>query len=189
MITNNTMRSFTYVLFLIYNLQSKGVFIMPQTKFQDVVYTIIMVCVMVYAMVCYNVAIDMGGLSNEVFLIALHELPIMGAIGFILEFFIVGNLAKKLAFRFVDPAKDRPIVMILSISAMIVCLMCPIMSFIASVLFNYNGASNIIANWLKITVVNFPMAMCFQIFYAGPFVRLIFRNIFKKQLAQNPVAE
>lgn len=162
---------------------------MPQTKFQDVVYTVIMVCVMVYAMVCYNVAIDMGGLSNEVFLIALHELPIMGAIGFILEFFIIGNLAKKLAFRFVDPAKDRPIVMILSISAMIVCLMCPIMSFIASVLFNYNGASNIIANWLKITVVNFPMAMCFQIFYAGPFVRLIFRNIFKKQLAQNPVAE
>ncbi len=170
-------------------LQSKGVFIMPQTKFQDVVYTIIMVCVMVYAMVCYNVAIDMGGLSNEVFLIALHELPIMGAIGFILEFFIVGNLAKILAFRFVDPAKDRPIVMILSISAMIVCLMCPVMSFIASVLFNYNGASNIIANWLKITVVNFPMAMCFQIFYAGPFVRLIFRNIFKKQLAKNPVAE
>ena len=153
---------------------------MPQTKFQDVVYTIIMVCIMVYAMVCYNVAIDMGGLSNEVFLIALHELPIMGTIGFI---------AKKLAFRFVDPAKDRPIVMILSISAMIVCLMCPVMSFIASVLFNYNGASNIIANWLKITVVNFPMAMCFQIFYAGPFVRLIFRNIFKKQLAQNPVAE
>ena len=162
---------------------------MPQTKFRDVVYTIIMVCIMVYAMVCYNVAIDMGGLSNEVFLIALHELPIMGTIGFILEFFIVGNLAKILAFRFVDPAKDRPIVMILSISAMIVCLMCPIMSFIASVLFNYNGASNIIANWLKITVVNFPMAMCFQIFYAGPFVRLIFRNIFKKQLAQNPVAE
>ena len=151
---------------------------MPQTKFQDVVYTIIMVCIMVYAMVCYNVAIDMGGLSNEVFLIALHELPIMGTIGFILEFFIIGNLAKKLAFRFVDPAKDRPIVMILSISAII-----------ASVLFNYNGASNIIANWLKITVVNFPMAMCFQIFYAGPFVRLIFRNIFKKQLAQNPVAE
>ena len=78
---------------------------MPQTKFQDVVYTIIMVCIMVYAMVCYNVAIDMGGLSNEVFLIALHELPIMGTIGFILEFFIVGNLAKILAFRFVDPAK------------------------------------------------------------------------------------
>ena len=101
---------------------------MPQTKFQDVVYTIIMVCIMVYAMVCYNVAIDMGGLSNEVFLIALHELPIMGTIGFILEFFIIGNLAKKLAFRFVDPAKDRPIVMILSISAMIVCLMCPVMS-------------------------------------------------------------
>lgn len=71
---------------------------MPQTKFQDVVYTIIMVCIMVYAMVCYNVAIDMGGLSNEVFLIALHELPIMGTIGFILEFFIIVILPRNWHF-------------------------------------------------------------------------------------------
>lgn len=27
---------------------------MPQTKFQDFIYTVIMVPVMVYAMVCYN---------------------------------------------------------------------------------------------------------------------------------------
>lgn len=29
---------------------------MPKTKFQDVVYTIIMVIVMVYAMICYNIS-------------------------------------------------------------------------------------------------------------------------------------
>lgn len=31
---------------------------MPQTKFQDFIYTVIMVPVMVYAMVCYNIALD-----------------------------------------------------------------------------------------------------------------------------------
>ena len=40
---------------------------MPQTKFQDVIFTILMVCVMV----CYNIALDRGGLTNAVFAMAL----------------------------------------------------------------------------------------------------------------------
>ena len=61
---------------------------MPKTKFQDFIFTIIMVIVMVYAMVCYNIAFD-NGVGNDIFLLALHELPIMGVIGFLLEFFAV----------------------------------------------------------------------------------------------------
>ena len=41
---------------------------MPKTKFQEVVFTILMVFVMVYAMICYNIALNIGGMSNEVFL-------------------------------------------------------------------------------------------------------------------------
>ena len=33
----------------------------------------------------------------------------MGAIAFILEFFFIGKLSQKLAFRLVDPRKDKPI--------------------------------------------------------------------------------
>ena len=62
---------------------------MPKTKFQDFVYTIIMVVIMVYAMVCYNVSTNIGGMSNKIFLIAIKKLPIMVPIAFILEFFIV----------------------------------------------------------------------------------------------------
>ena len=76
---------------------------MPQTKFQDFIYTVIMVIVMVYAMVCYNIAVNIGGLTNEVFAMALGELPIMGVIAFVLEFFFIGKLAQKLAFRLVNP--------------------------------------------------------------------------------------
>lgn len=73
---------------------------MPKNKFQDAVFTVIMVIVMVYAMVCYNISTNMGGLSNEVFLMALKELPLMGVIAFILEFFLIGKLAQKIALNY-----------------------------------------------------------------------------------------
>ena len=61
---------------------------------------------------------------------------------------------------------------------MIVCLMCPMMSFIATLLFK-NAGSNFIAVWFQTTVMNFPMALCWQIFGAGPLGRLIFRTAMK----------
>lgn len=155
---------------------------MPQTKFQDIVYTIIMVIVMVYAMVCYNIGIGMGEFNNKVFLMAFGELPIMGVIAFLIEFLFVGKIAKTITFKIINPKQTQPIFITLTISSLIVCFMCPLMSFVATILFNFNGIENLISTWLVIFVRNFPMALCYQIFYAGPFVRLVFRTIFKKQL-------
>ena len=146
---------------------------MPKTKLQNVIFTIFMAFVMVYAMICYNISLNIGGLSNKVFLMAFSELRIMLPVAFILEFFIVEKASKFLAFRFIDPSKERPIVIILSISSMIVCLMCPMMSFVATLLFK-NPGSEIIAVWLQTTAMNFPMAFFWQIFFAGPFVRNVF---------------
>ena len=72
---------------------------MPKTKSQTVVFTIIMVIVMVYAMVCYNISISLGEMNNQVFLMALGELPLMGVIAFILEFVLVERLARKITFK------------------------------------------------------------------------------------------
>lgn len=150
---------------------------MPNTKLQDVVFTIMMVIVMVYAMVVYNISIDKGGVTNEVFVLAFGELILMGIVGFILEMLVAGPLAKKLAFQLVTPGKDKMIYIILAISSMTVCLMCPMMSLVATVLFKgFN--SQLLANWIQTTVLNFPMALCWQIFFAGPFVRLLFRHMF-----------
>lgn len=154
---------------------------MPKTKFQEVVFTIIMVIVMVYAMVVYNIAMDMGSLSNKVFVMAFGELPIMVVIAFVIEMFLVGPLAKKQAFRIVTPGADKPILVVLTISALTVCLMCPLMSFIATLLFN-GVNTQLVSNWLQKTVINFPMALCWQIFFAGPFVRLVFGKAFSKSL-------
>ena len=150
---------------------------MPKNKFQDAVFTLIMATIMVYGMIVYNVALNMGGVRGETFLAALHEMPIMVPAAFILEFFVVEKLSKFLAFRIVSPT-DKPIFIILAISSMIVCLMCPAMSFIATVLFKHPG-KEIIAVWLQTTAMNFPMALCWQIFFAGPFVRNIFGKFVK----------
>ena len=42
---------------------------------------------------------------------------------------------------------------------MTVCLMCPMMSFVATVLFK-GVDSQIIAKWLQTSALNFPMALC-----------------------------
>ena len=71
---------------------------MPKNKFQDVVFTAIMATIMVYGMVVYNVALNTGGVTGQTFLMAVHELPIMVPIAFVLEFFVVGKIARMLAF-------------------------------------------------------------------------------------------
>lgn len=156
---------------------------MPKTKLQNLIFTAIMAFVMVYAMVCYNIAIDKGGMTNEVFKLAFGEMPIMWPVAFILEFFIVEKLSKKLAFRFID-VTVKPIFITLSISSMIVCLMCPVMSLIATCLFA-NAGNQLIAVWLQKLVLNFPMALCFQIFFAGPAVRNTFNFCIKKFSSEN----
>ena len=137
-----------------------------------------MVFVMVYAMICYNISLNIGGMANHVFLDAFHELVIMGPVAFILDFFLYGSLSKKLAFRIVNPAEDKPIMIILAISSITVCLMCPSMSLVATLLFK-NPGKEVIAIWLQTTALNFPVAFFWQIFFAGPLVRKIFGGIFK----------
>lgn len=158
---------------------------MPKNLFQEIVFTFIMVIVMVYAMVCYNIALDFGELNNTVFVAAFSELWYMGLIAFVLEMIAAGPLAKKITFRILDPAKHAPIVITLAISALTVAIMCPSMSLMATLIIKRPPAADFFAVWLQTTAFNFPMAFFWQIFYAGPLVRLIFRAIFiyPKQIA------
>ena len=111
---------------------------------------------MVYAMIFYNIALNMGGMSNQVFLLAFHELVIMWPIAFILEYFFVDKLAHFFAFKGVTP-KDRPFFITLAISFYIICIMCPIMCLIATILFKTPGVQ-IIPVWFMTILFNFPMA-------------------------------
>ena len=128
---------------------------MPKNKFQDVIFTIIMATIMVYGMVVYNVALNTGGVSGETFLAALHELPIMVPIAFVLEFFVVGKIAKILAFTVMRP-NDRPQFITYAISICICCIMCPIMSLAATILFK---DTKTFGTWIQTWGMNFPMAI------------------------------
>lgn len=112
---------------------------MPKTKFQNVIFTIIMATIMVYGMIVYNVALNTGGVTNQTFLLALHEMPIMVVpVAFVLEFFVVEKLASRIAFSFMRPT-DRPQFITYAIFLMIVCIMCPIMSLIATLVQKSHG--------------------------------------------------
>lgn len=167
MITNNT---FIFIII-------KEGFIMPKNKLQDVVLTAIMATIMVYGMIVYNVALNTGQVTGQTFFLALHEMPIMVPIAFVLEFFVVGKLARKLAFTVMKP-DDKPQFIIYAISICICCIMCPVMSLIATILFKENKT---FGTWIQTWAMNFPMALLYQMFYCGPLVRLIFRCIFREK--------
>ena len=127
---------------------------MPKTLLEKIVFTIIMAAIMVYGMIVYNVALNTGGVTNATFAMALHEMPIMVPAAFILEFFVVEKLATRLAFSFMRPT-DRPQFITYAISLMIVCIMCPVMSLIATVLFKEPG----FGTWVHTWGCNMPMAL------------------------------
>lgn len=148
---------------------------MPKTKFEEIIFTVIMAAVMVYGMIVYNVALNMGGVTSATFLSAFHEMPIMVPVAFVLEFFVVSKLAGRLAMTVMKPT-DRPAFITYAVSICICCIMCPIMSLIATILFKTPS----FGTWIQTWGMNFPMAILWQLFYCGPFVRLIFRTIFRR---------
>jgi len=99
----------------------------------------------------------------------------MVPVAFVLEFFVVEKLATALAFTFIRPT-DRPQFITYAISLMIVCIMCPVMSLVATVLFKEPS----FGTWVHTFGCNFPMALCWQMFYCGPLSRFIFRAIFRR---------
>lgn len=151
---------------------------MPKTKLQDIVFSIMMAIAMTYAMELYNLSLLNKGLTNQLFLEVFQDMFFMAIIVVLLEKLIAGRTARKLAFRFMTPGIDKPIFVTLAIQCFTICLMSPMMSLVATLLFKHPG-SQILAVWLQTLVFNLPFAFFWQIFFAGPLVRFLFRVIFK----------
>lgn len=70
--------------------------------------------------------------------------------------------------------------MILVISILTVMFMCPIMSLIVTIFFE--GVSiELFSMWIEKIAFNYPMAIFWQLFFAGPFVRFIFKILFNNK--------
>lgn len=135
---------------------------------------------LVYTMICYNIALNVGGMNNQVFLNAFHELVIMGPIAFILDFFLIGPFAKKKAFSIVNLERDNNFHLVIAISVVSIIGMCPLMSLAATLLFK-NAGTQFVSVWFQTTAINFPMAFFWQLCFAGPLVRKIFALLFPEK--------
>lgn len=126
---------------------------MPKNKLEEVIFTFIMATCMVYGMIVYNIALNTGVVQGITFTTAIHELIIMMPIAFVLELFVVGKIAAKLTFSVMRPT-DRPQFITYMMSVCICGIMCPIMSLIATFLFNDAPSFGM---WIKVWALNFPM--------------------------------
>lgn len=155
---------------------------MPKTKFQGFIFTLMTVILMAYFMIVYSIAINSpDGLVNGTFLQAIKEFPLEAVIVFVCAYFIASPIAKKLAFRIVNPKEDNKMFVILSIQTFTVLVMVGLMSIYA-LFAQHLINSNVICNYIVLYCKNFIMALPLQIFFVGPIVRNLFRVIFKKQL-------
>ena len=84
---------------------------MPQTKFQDIVFTILMVLIFVYVMTFYNAGRERD-ITLSTFGYALtHMWPeVIGA--FIAQRYIASPVVKRLVSRLFTPGEDKPIFII-----------------------------------------------------------------------------
>lgn len=72
-------------------------------------------------------------------------------------------------------------------------LMCPAMSFLAAWFYYpyYQGFCiwTLLANWLKLVCLNFPFAFFTQLFFIQPFVRTMFKLLFRRDLSKRAQLE
>lgn len=166
---------------------------MPESRGEKLFFGICMSITMAVGMEIYNVAISMGytlqpgGLSsmtNAVFPAALAEAAYMWIFVFIFSNLWGNRAGHALAAKIIRPGQDNPFFITLVISGCTVLVMCPTMSMAASLLFSVipgrAAAADLFAVWVGTVIKNFPMALLWNLFAAGPVTRLLFRKVFRR---------
>ncbi len=174
---------------------------MPQTKFQKLMFALITVIITVPCFVFYCSSYEAGGFNVEVIKNSWIFIPIEFVLAYLCEIFIGSPLSVKLALKAIDPKKNDHMIVETAIICATVCIMCPLMSFLATIIYNgiiavgMNGAPlndfiiNFIPYWLQKVVLNFPFALLSQLFFIQPLVRTIFKAIFKNNAEKEKVSK
>ena len=140
---------------------------MPTNKKEGIIFTVIMCSLMVIGMSTYNLFLH-GNLNLSELLIGF----IPGFIvAFILDVFIVGVVAKKIAFK-LPINQNSKIQLIIAISTLMIIGMVTFMSMFGLIM-NGQMSSLTIATYLGARGTNFIMALPLQLIIVGPFSRYI----------------
>lgn len=107
-------------------------------------------------------------------------------LAYLLEIFMGSPCSFKLACKSFNPMETHPVIFESAVICATVGLMCPAMSFIAAILYYpyYEGFHivTLFADWLKLVCFNFPFAFFTQLFFIQPFVRTVFKLLFRKDI-------
>lgn len=140
---------------------------MPTNKKEGIIFTVIMCSLMVIGMSTYNLFLH-GNLNLSELLIGF----IPGFIvAFILDVFIVGVVAKKIAFK-LPINQNSKIQLIIAISTLMIIGMVTFMSMFGLIM-NGQMSSLTISTYLGAWGTNFIMALPLQLIIVGPFSRYI----------------
>lgn len=164
---------------------------MPKNRIQGIIFGVLMSVTMAYGMEVYNVAWKMGyptlpggfsNMTNEVFFDALLEAAYMWIFVYLFSNLWGNRVGAALSSRLVDPSRDNAFLCTLVRSGCTVLIMCPTMSLVAAILFNVilagGPVSQLPAFWVGTLIKNFPMALLWNIFAAGPLSRFVFAKCF-----------
>ena len=180
---------------------------MPRNQFQRMIFALFTVVITVHAYVFYSLYVVNGNtlmhINNAngvieainkqggVYMVGRY-MPIWSVIlvefvfAYCLEHFVGSPASFMLASRIFDPAKNHPMLFESAIICATVGIMCPAMSLIAAFLYYpYYAGFNVLtllATWLKLVCFNFPFAFFTQMFFIQPFVRVLFKTIFAKDI-------
>ena len=149
---------------------------MPKTRLQECAFTVLMTFVMVYAMICFNIAITQGAVTPEMFASALQEMIVMWPVAIVIDLLLVSRIAGRAAGIVARRgASQRAIVF--AISGTSVLLMCPLMSLAACIIVKGAVDASFWPTLLQLIAVNYPIAALWQFLVAGPVVRFAFGKL------------
>ena len=122
-----------------------------------------------------------------------HNIPIWAVVliefvlAYTLEIFVGSPQSFKIACHYFNPQKNHPFIFETMIISATVLVMCPLMSFIAAILyypysFMEFNVIHFLAEWLKLVCFNFPFAFFSQLFFIQPIVRTVLRQYSRRTL-------
>ena len=163
------------------------------SKKQERIFALITVLITVPCFVFYCLSLENHGILNVDPIWALKLIPIEFTLAYLSEIFLIGPKVPKILFKKLNPKKDNPILIETGYIMTTVCLMCPWMSFLATILYKgiipviindpsftiQNLLLYFIPNFLQTFVQNFPFALLTQLFFIQPLTRTIFKKICK----------
>ncbi|CAM4492935.1 hypothetical protein FHS16_005355 [Paenibacillus endophyticus] len=162
---------------------------MPTTKKENVYFGMMMCVGMVICMTVYNLFTN--DLIGKISWIGIVVQLLLGfAVAFLLELFIVGPIAKKLAFS-LPYDKSKKLFVILSLTFFMVIGMVLCMSaygLLNAYLANGLGGQSLFESYLSIVFKNVIFAFPLQLIIIGPLVRYAFVKFIKAKAIANPLS-